>query len=63
MGGTTVDIVMSPNPKKKRIFIKPNGEKIEGGIEEALGGKMGDDMGGAGRTEGVSKQPKKSDKK
>jgi hypothetical protein len=37
-------VVMSPNPRRIRVFIDKYGNKKEGGIDENMGGY---DMGGA----------------
>lgn len=48
--------IISPNPKRVRVFIKPNGQVIEGGIEEAYG--MGPNMV---RTGGSNQLPGKTE--
>jgi hypothetical protein len=54
--------IMGNNLKRVRVFIKPNGEVIEGGIEAALGNNMGYNVGGASNADRLPEQSEKTEK-
>jgi hypothetical protein len=55
-------VIMSPKPKRVRVFLK-NGQVYEGGAEEVFQNNSGHHLGAVGRPDTLPEQPKKTQKK